>query len=246
MKRILIVVLSICLFSSILTCNAQVTSSAPDSTIVDAYNSVAIRNDIISYYNLESKTNVTVTYKSSNYTYLVNLNQAQLEFYYGVMTGNYANESCSSTAVVDLIKHFNGLMDTQNAYNSFLNQAYINGYFTSNRGQLQGSKYKQGITLCASQNSVSGNGAEYTYNKRARTRNALNNNQLVLLSLGWANHSVVATGIEKYTVSYIEGGTVHSFEAEYFMVNENWARAGGSLVLAQRFSDSTGAAFILQ
>ena len=246
MKKILVVFLSFCLSLTVLVCSAEVSSSTPSVTSVDAYDSVAIRNDIVQYYNLQSKTNVTITYKSSSYIYLVNLNQAQLEFYYGVMTGYTATESCSSVAVVDLIKHYKGTMDTESAYISFLNQAYTNGYFTSNRGQLQGSKYKQGISLCASQNSVSGNGAEYTYNKRARTRNALNAGQPVLLSLGWASHSVVATGIEIFTVSYTESGSVHSFEVEYFMVNENWARAGGSLVLAKRFSDSTGGAFILQ
>ena len=84
------------------------------------------------------------------------------------------------------------------------------------------------------------------FNKRARTRNALNAGTPVLLALYSYSHSVVATGIEIYTVSYTEGGTTHSFDVEYFMVNEGLGVNGGSLILSQRFSDSTGAAYILQ
>lgn len=247
MKKIITLFLALaCFLTSYVTCNASGGNVNQADTIVDAYDSLAIRNDIISYYNLQSKSNLTFSYTSSNYIYIPNLNQASLEAQYWAQTGYAAIDSCPSVAVVDLVKYYKGSMDTATAYVNFVNQAYINGYFTSNRGQLKSDKYKAGITLCASQNGISGTGEEYTFNKRARTRNALNAGQPVLLSLHWVGHAVVATGVEKYTVSYTENGNVHSFVVEYFMVNENVGRAGGSLILSQRFSDSTGGAFILK
>ncbi len=202
---------------------------------------------IKAYYNLYSMSNYTCTFKSSTYFSLDNLNQNSLNSYYHTSQGTYIKKTCTSVAITDLVLNYKPTMNKDTAFVNLVNQAQLEGYSTV-LGQIYSDQMQNAITLCATQNSVSKTGAEFTFNKRARTRNALNSSKPVLLEFDDYNHDVVAKGIEIFTISYKNPATgrTKTQDVEFFIVNDGWGRVYGSLVLSALFSDSTGSAYVLQ
>ena len=200
------------------------------------------------YYQLYQMTDFTCTFKSSHYFSLNNLSQTSLKQYYNnTQPVGLTSGVCSSVAILDLVLFYKPTMNHNTSFVSFVNQAYANGY-ANPKGVVLPNKTKNAMTLCASQNSVSKSGAEFTFNKRARTRNALNSGKPVMLGFDNYAHMVVAKGIELFTVSYTDpsDNSPHSYDVEFFVVNDGWGTPYGSVVLSALFSDSTGDAYILQ
>ena len=215
---------------------------------IDDYYFTDVADMIKRYYQLYQMIDFTCTFKSSNYLSLDNLSQTSLKQYYNsTQPVDLTSGVCSSVAILDLVLFYKPTMNRNTSFVSFVNQAYANGY-ANPRGVVLPNKTKNAMTLCASQNSVSKTGAEFTFNKRARTRNALNSGKPVMLAFDNYAHMVVAKGIEMFTVSYIDPSDYlcHSFDVEFFIVNDGWGTPYGSVVLSALFSDSTGDAYILQ